>query len=111
VSIGTFSGSGSGALAEVTNGADVEATVGSAASLTTSGAVVIKATGDNQALVESDAGSGGIVGVTGSTLSAKVGGGVKAALNGDGGSDWHQLSRRRCAAALDRPICRRRHRA
>jgi hypothetical protein len=83
VSIGTFGGAGSGALAEVTDQADVSATVGDTAAISMGGSLLVRAVGDNDAVVESDAGSGGVVGITGSTLSAKVGGGVKAELDGD----------------------------
>src|SRR6188768_3726253 len=70
-------------IATVTEDADVEARVGATASLTTSGALTVQADADNDALAESDMGSGGVVGVTGGSLFAIVGGGVKAELDGD----------------------------
>jgi hypothetical protein len=81
-SIGTFAGAGSGALAEVTAQADVAASAGTQSSITTAGMLLVRAVADNDATVESDAGSGGIVGVTGSALTAKVGGATKAELSG-----------------------------
>src|SRR6185436_14833989 len=83
VSLGAFAGAGAGSNATVTEDADVEARVGATASLTTSGALKVQADADNDATAESDMGSGGVVGVTGGSLFAIVGGGVKAELNGD----------------------------
>ena len=47
--------------------------MGDTSSITTGGAVLVKATGDNDAITDSDAGSGGIVGIAGSSLQAIVG--------------------------------------
>lgn len=79
---GYFGGAGTAAIAEVTDKADVEATVGDT-SITTTGALLVKATSDNDAIAQSDAGAGGALGITGSGLSAKVGGGTKAELDAD----------------------------
>ena len=46
--------------------------------------VLVKAEGDNDAIVDSDAGSaGGLGGISASSLEAIIGGGVKAELDGD----------------------------
>ena len=50
----------------VVDEADVEATVGDTLNITT-GAMLVTATGDNDAVVSSDAGSGGIAAISGST--------------------------------------------
>ncbi len=77
-------GAGGGAVAEITDKANVTASVGSGATLTTSGAVLVRATADNDAIVQSDAGSGGFgAAITGSDLSAKIAGSVRAQLDGD----------------------------
>lgn len=78
-----FGASGTGTVSEVTDTADVVARIGADASITTSGAVLVTATGDNDALSNSDAGSGGTVSVSGSALGATVAGAVIAEMNGD----------------------------
>src|SRR6185436_1054606 len=81
--VGTLSGAGTGSIAEVTQDADVVASVGATGSLYTSGALLVKATGDNDAVADTGAGAGGIAGITGSQLSATIAGGVTAELDGD----------------------------
>src|SRR5262249_26528160 len=75
-------GAGSRAPAQGTAPADVVASAGTGA-ISAAGVLNVLATSDNDAVVESDAGSGGIVGITGSALRAKVGGGTRAELSGD----------------------------
>jgi hypothetical protein len=83
VAVGAFGGAGTGAIAEVTSDADVVASVGAAGSFGSTGAILVKALGDNDALSKSDAGTGGLIGVSGSAISAKVGGAVQALFDGD----------------------------
>ncbi|MHB1242915.1 MAG: beta strand repeat-containing protein, partial [Gaiellaceae bacterium] len=75
--------SGSGAQAEVTGSADVEALVGSSATIASSGDVQISATGDNDAFARSDGGSGGLVNLSESEPTARVRGATRAVLDGD----------------------------
>ena len=70
-------------MSKVTSGADIEAKVGQTAQITTSGAMAVTATGDNDAKSKSDAGSGGLVGIAGAVLRAEVGGAVEAEMDGD----------------------------
>ena len=71
VGLGAFGGAGTGAVADVSSFADVDARVGPSGSVNVTNALTIRASGNNTAITDSDAGSGGIVGVSGSTLSAR----------------------------------------
>ncbi|HEX7826194.1 MAG TPA: hypothetical protein VF477_14920, partial [Mycobacterium sp.] len=83
VSVGLVAGSGASAYSEVTDKADVEALVGSTASLTVPGAAVqVLATGDNNAVADGLGGSVSGVSIDVALQTAKVGGGTKAAFDG-----------------------------
>jgi hypothetical protein len=72
---------GAGGSAEITNTADVEATVASTASIHVAGAVLVTATSDNDARTDADTAAGGVVTLGGSSPTATVAGGTKAELN------------------------------
>jgi len=74
---------GAGASAEITDTADVEATLSSAASIHVAGAVLVTATSDNDARTDADTAGGGGVTQGGSSPTATVKGGTKAQLDGD----------------------------
>ena len=80
IAAGTLSAAG--AYAEVTDGADVEAIVGSG-SFTSSGTIVVTANGTNYAKGDSDAGAGGLVAISISVPTSKVGGAVTAEFGAD----------------------------
>ena len=87
-SLGAATLSASGADAEVTNTADVEALVGSG-SITTSGNLDVTATSQNTAKGDSDGFSGGVIALSLNLPSSVVGGGTKASFGADvnGGPD------------------------
>ena len=80
IAAGTLSASG--AYAEVTDGADVEAIVGTG-SFTSSGTITVTANGTNYAKGDSDAGAGGLVAISISVPTSKVGGAVTAEFGAD----------------------------
>ena len=82
VAVGAFAGAGTGSIAEVTEDADVVSSVSSAGSVGTTGGILVKAVGDNDAVTQSDGGTGSLIGITGSAISAKVGGAVQTLLTG-----------------------------
>jgi hypothetical protein len=65
---------GAGALAEISNAADVEAKLSSTASIHVAGAVLVRATSDNDARSDSDTGGAGAVTVGGSRPKATIAG-------------------------------------
>lgn len=80
---GVFGGAGSGVVAEITDTADVIASVAYTAELTTVNTLQVEATGDNDASASSDLASGGLVSLAGGELAARVGGAVIAEMDGD----------------------------
>src|SRR5262249_40621473 len=73
ISVGfLFSGTGAGALAEITADADIEAYVGPASSIHSSGAVAVTASGDDEATAVSEIGSGGLLNFTESKPTART---------------------------------------
>src|SRR5262249_27126040 len=78
-----FAGTGAGALAEITDDADVEAYVGPASSIAYAGAVAVTASGDNEATASSEIGSGGAFNFTVSEPTALVEGDIRAQVEGD----------------------------
>ena len=80
--IGGLTVSASGAEARVGSTGDVEATLGSGASIATSGQLLVSATSDNRALAFSDAGTGGLGAITVTQPDATVAAGTLASLDG-----------------------------
>ena len=72
----------SSSVAEVTSAATVSALVGSSAAVATTGTLKIDAKAINTAHAKSDVGSGGLVGVAASNLTATVAGGTLATMDG-----------------------------
>ena len=80
---GAIAFSGAGTLAEIGEGADVRATVGSGASIQLGGQMTVGATSTNTAFADSNAASGGIVAASVTLPTAHVSGATEAQLDGD----------------------------